>query len=122
MEISKHSTTKRRKNAMRKNYIRIVTEDDEAIRIDENFTFEDILEVMKKEYFWVVYEDARSVVICNSTGTSVTMKKPGDTLDKDDLEERFRAVEVIYYKLKKLKNFLDEATESAVAYEKLFEN
>lgn len=102
-------------------YIRVVTEDDEAIRIDENFTFKDFLEVMKKEYFWVVYEDTQSIVICNSEGTSVTMKNKGETLEKDYLDDRFRAVEVIYYQLERLKRVLDEATSKTVEYEKLFE-
>lgn len=105
----------------KKNYLRIVTDDDKALRIDEQFTYSDLLEIADREYYWVVYEDDQKIVICNSEGTSVTMKEKEVITDKNDLLEAMSAVEAIYYRIEKIVKAVNEAGDSIVDWEKFFE-
>ena len=106
----------------KRSFLRIVTEDDKALRIDEQFTYSDLLEIADREYFWVVYEDDQKIVICNCKGTTVTMKEKETTTDKNDLLEAMSAVEAIYYRIEKIVKAVNEAGESIVDWEKTYEN
>jgi len=105
----------------KKNYLRIVTDDDKALRIDEQFTYSDLLEIADREYYWVVYEDDQKIVICNCKGTTVTMKEKELTIDRNDLLEAMSAVEAIYYRIEKIIKAVNEAGDSIVDWEKMFE-
>lgn len=105
----------------KKNYLRIVTEDDKALRIDEQFTYSDLLEIADREYFWVVYEDDQKIVICNCKGTTVTMKEKDILVDKEDIMSATFAVESIYHKIARIVDSVDAAGDCAVEWEKMFE-
>lgn len=105
----------------KRSFLRIVTEDDEPLYIDEWFKYNDLLKVVGSEYFWAVYEDDRMTVICNGNETTVTIKEKDLVIDKYDILDKTNIVENVYYKLHKIVKQVNEAGEAIVDWEKSYE-
>ncbi len=106
---------------MEKSYLRIITEADEPLYINEEFRYEDLLKVAGSEYFWVVYEDDQAIVICNDHETTVTNKEKETILDKNYILDRINTVEAIHYKLWRIVKATEEAGKRLVDDEKSYE-
>lgn len=104
-----------------RSYLRIVTEDDEPLYINEGFMYEDLLKVVGSEYFWVVYEDDQVIIICNDHETTVTNKEKELILNRNYILDRINTVEAIHYKLWRIVKSTEEAGKLLVDEEKSYE-